>query len=799
MSEVKDDTVSLKIDGKEVKANPGSSIIEAADEAGIFIPRFCYHKKLSIAANCRMCLVDVENARKPTPACATPVSEGMVIRTKSEKTRAYQKTVMEFLLINHPLDCPICDQGGQCELQDMAMGYGKGRSQYTYSKRVVSDPDIGPLIATDLTRCIHCTRCVRFGVEISGQKDFGMTHRGEHAKIATAVGHMATSELSGNVIDLCPVGALTSKPGRYKGRPWEMHQHATISPFDAMGANVYAHIDFGKIQHVVPRENESINEIWLADRDRFAYVGNDHPDRIEKPMIKYNGQWEEVSWEEALTAVQKQVQKTVNDQSKGELGAILGYSNTTEVYYLMQKICRTLGSSHIDYRIRQQDFDSSVSPHMPIVNVPLDQVSQADFIWVIGSDLRQEVPLMHQKIRAAQLDGAKVSLLNLSAYDEKFACDRWIVDYQQWPLSLLEVLAHLITLKEVDKELSLQIQTLWAGRTIGKSAKAIAKALIKAKNPMIFSGHLMSRHPQASKLQAFFHLILNIAGAKGGQITEGGNSAGAWLAGAFPQSKFSKQTQEGGWNALQMLSNPTLLKTCFLVDIEPHLDTLWGRKTIENLAQVEGVIALASYQSEALKACADIILPVASHYETSGSMINMAGQWQSFKGVKRPVGESRPCWKVLRVIANMLELPGFDYDDTQQVLQDVKAHLEDVQVVPQTIDLPKSMEELEPGLIRVPVVPLYSTHAVVRHAHPLQNTYQAIKAQQAIVSKGLAKKLGCQSGDCIEIQQGEGRCELTLYIDPLMSDQCIVVPFGSIKTQSLNILHDNILVKKVNG
>jgi NADH-quinone oxidoreductase subunit G len=398
--------VEIELDGKKVEILEGSMIMHAADKAGTYIPHFCYHKKLSIAANCRMCLVDVEKAPKPMPACATPVTQGMIVRTKSDKAIKAQKSVMEFLLINHPLDCPICDQGGECQLQDLAVGYGGSSSRYEEEKRVVFHKDIGPLVSMEeMSRCIHCTRCVRFGQEVAGIMELGMSHRGEHAEIETFVGAAVDSELSGNMIDICPVGALTSKPFRYSARTWELSRRKSVSPHDSTGANLIVQVKNNKVMRVVPFENEAVNECWIADRDRFSYEALNGEDRLTSPMIKQGSEWKAVDWQTALEYVANGLNQIKANHGAASIGALVSPHSTLEELYLAAGLMKGLGSANIDYRLRNAEFESA--PGVRWLGASIASLSNVQRVLVVGSNLRKDHPLFAHSSSRAQRRGSQ--------------------------------------------------------------------------------------------------------------------------------------------------------------------------------------------------------------------------------------------------------------------------------------------------------------------------------------------------------------------------------------------------------
>ena len=649
--------VEIEIDGKVLEAEPGSMIIEAADKAGIYIPRFCYHKKLSVAANCRMCLVDVEKAPKPLPACATPVMAGMKVSTCSEKAKDAQRSVMEFLLINHPLDCPICDQGGECELQDLSLGYGKDISRYSEGKRSVDDNNLGSLIATEMTRCIHCTRCVRFGQEIAGIKELGMTGRGEHARITTYIEHSLTSEISGNIIDLCPVGALTSKPYRFTARAWELNQHASIAPHDCLGSNIYVHTLRQQIMRVGPRENDSINETWLSDRDRFSYLGLNSDARLTKPMIKVDNEWQETDWQTALTKVTASLHQIVEQHGGEQMAAIMSPSSTAEEFYLLQKIMRGLGSNNIDHRLHQIDCrDDNYLGLFPKLEIPLQAIEKQNAIFLVGSNIKREQPLAWHRLRKASLAGTNVSSLNAVNYDVRFNQQTQIVT------SPVNFLTNLLGIAKALSELnsvSLPAETKALLQDINSSNEqsAIASTLHSAEQGLILLGAIAHNHPQAAALRQVTNLIAHLSNTKLGYLTEGANSAGAWLAGAIPHRESAGEAVSNGLSVNKAFEKQ--LKAYLLFNIEPQLDCVDTHQAENALKNAECVVAFSPFKTNSLLKYADIILPMAAFAETSGTFINVEGHWQSFAAANPAPGETRPAWKILRVLGNFLHLAGF--------------------------------------------------------------------------------------------------------------------------------------------
>ncbi|HSM29537.1 MAG TPA: NADH-quinone oxidoreductase subunit NuoG [Woeseiaceae bacterium] len=715
-----DDIVNIEVDGKPVEARKGQMIIEATDAIGAYIPRFCYHEKLSIAANCRMCLVEVEKAPKPLPACATPIADGMKIFTKSPYAIAAQKATMEFLLINHPLDCPICDQGGECELQDLAMGYGRDVSRYNAGKRVVKDKNIGPLVSTDMTRCIHCTRCVRFGEEIAGIPLLGTTGRGENMKIGTYIEQSVDHELSGNIIDLCPVGALNNKPYRYSARAWEMTQRATVSPHDCVGSNMYAHVLRGTVKRIVPRENESINETWLADRDRFSYEAIYSEDRLTAPRIKHAGEWRDIDWEEALTTVADAIKKAAADR----IGILAAPWITAEEAHLLSGIAAYVGTSNIDYRIRQRDFsDQDNDPVCPSLGCDIADVEKQGAILVIGSNIREEAPILAHRVRKAALAGADVSFIN--SREHKYFFD---VANSLSGGGLVELLAG-VAVAACEKSLPAAVQALCEGVTPGPDHEKIAASLKNANKALVMLGNVAGRHRALSAVRALAAAIAAATGATFGSVSEGPNSAGAALAGVLPHRGLGGvRRAEPGLHAGDMPG--AALDVLMLVNVEPDADILATDDAVDKIKAQNFTVALTPFASESLLEAADLLLPIGTFAESSGTYVNAAGTWQSFPGVANPVGEARPAWKVLRVIGNLLDAPGFEYVTSEEVLAELREQLGDVRPdnsyagsapisCPDGADAPGGDID----------IPLYSVDPVVRRAKALQLTDAARRAR----------------------------------------------------------------------
>ena len=682
-----DDIVNIEVDGKPVEARKGQMVIEATDAVGAYVPRFCYHEKLSIAANCRMCLVEVEKAPKPLPACATPVGEGMKVFTKSPKAIAAQKATMEFLLINHPLDCPICDQGGECELQDLAIGYGRDVSRYNDGKRVVKDKNIGPLVSTDMTRCIHCTRCVRFGEEITGMPQLGTTERGENMKISTYIETSVDHELSANIIDLCPVGALNNKPYRYSARAWEMVQQATISPHDCVGSNMYAHVLRGTVKRIVPRENESINETWLADRDRFSYEAIYSSDRLRAPQIKESGEWRELDWEEALNVAAEHLK----DADADKVGMLASPSITVEEGHLLARLADHIGTANIDHRIERRDFsDQDNDPVFPWLGCDIADIEQYDAIFVVGSNLRREAPILAHRVRKAALAGASVSFASSEEHEYFFDVDNYLSG-----AGLVELLS-------------------------GDGSDQIVAGLKKAGNSLVLLGNIAARHAAFSTVRALAANIADATNSTLGMLSPGANSAGAHLAGVLP-------TAGKGLHAGSMLDES--LDAVVLVNIEPDTDLIAVDNAVSKLANQNFVVALTPFVSDALLEAADLLLPIGTFAETSGTYVNVAGTWQSFMGIAKPVGEARPAWKVLRVLGTLLKADGFDYVTSEDVRNEIVAELGDIEPAVYSGKTKPAKTNGEDAPAAEVDTPIYSVDGLVRRATALQLTTEAREAR----------------------------------------------------------------------
>ena len=698
--------VEIELDGQKVEVPPGSMVMHAAEKAGTYIPHFCYHKKLSIAANCRMCLVEVEKAPKPMPACATPVTMGMVVRTKSDKAIKAQQSVMEFLLINHPLDCPICDQGGECQLQDLAVGYGASKSRYEEEKRVVFHKDVGPLVSMEeMSRCIHCTRCVRFGQEIAGVMELGMSHRGEHAEIETFVGQSVDSELSGNMIDICPVGALTSKPFRYQARTWELSRRKSVSPHDATGANLIVQVKNHRVMRVVPLENDAVNECWIADRDRYSYEALNGEDRLTQPMLKQGGEWKTVDWQTALEYVANGLKQVKADHGASAIGLLASPHSTVEELALAGALVRGLGSENIDSRLRAADFSNvGAAGTARWLGRSLASLSTVQRVLVVGSNLRKDQPLMAQRLRQAVRHGAQLSALVAQPIDWAMRVQQTLVaPSAQWVMALAGVAAAVAEAQGVAAPVS---------ATPSEADRAIAKSLIGGEDKAILLGNAAAHHEKASSLLALAQWIGEHTGATVGYLGEAANSVGAQLVRAVPG--------QGGQNASQMLRGG--LKAAVLLGVEPGLDSAAGG---QGLVGAEMVVTLSAFKTN--MDVSDVLLPIAPFTETSGSFVNTEGRLQSFHAVVRPLGEARPAWKVLRVLGNLLGLSGFDADSSQAVLASALPGVRVGEVVDSArlSNAVASAIDTQAATLEPCVAPIYQLDGLVRRASSLQLTADA--------------------------------------------------------------------------
>jgi len=702
----------ITLDGQKVEIADGSMVMHAAEKVGTYIPHFCYHKKLSIAANCRMCLVDVEKAPKPMPACATPVTNGMVVQTRSDKAIKAQQSVMEFLLINHPLDCPICDQGGECQLQDLAVGYGGSSSRYEEEKRVVAHKDVGPLISMEeMSRCIHCTRCVRFGQEVAGVMELGMIHRGEHSEITTILGDTVDSEVSGNMIDLCPVGALTSKPFRYQARNWELSRRKSVSPHDSTGANLIVQVKNNQVLRVLPLENEAVNECWLADRDRFSYEALNTDERLTAPMIKQGGEWATVDWQTALEYVANGLKQIKGDHGPERIGALVSPHSTVEELFLAAQLMRGLGSENIDYRLRNAQFTPFEGVRW--LGTSIASLGDLQGALFIGSNLRKDHPLFSLRVRAAVRKGAAIARIHDEANDWAMSlAASQVVPAGQWA----QALADVATAVAAEKGSQAPVQG-----NATDLAKSIARTLLKGERKAILLGNAAAHHANASSLLALAQWIAEQTGATVGYLTEAANTVGAQLVGALPG--------DGGLNAGQMLAGG--LKAVLLLNTEPEFDSAAGAKAAAALGQAEMVVTLSPFKANL--EFSDVLLPIAPFSETPGTFVNAEGRVQSFHAVVKPLGETRPAWKVLRVVANLLGLPGFSYETAGEVLAAARGEADMAQAFVQGSKLSNATRariDLDVAAGKPVTAAIYQLDGIVRRSPPLQLTADGVVARK---------------------------------------------------------------------
>ncbi|EPZ17033.1 NADH dehydrogenase subunit G [Thauera terpenica 58Eu] len=778
--------LEIEIDGKQIQVNDGSTVMDAAAAAGTYIPHFCYHKKLSIAANCRMCLVQVEKAPKPLPACATPVTNGMKVWTHSELAVKAQKGVMEFLLINHPLDCPICDQGGECQLQDLAVGYGASGSRYQEEKRVVFNKNLGSLVATDMTRCIHCTRCVRFTTEIAGEMELGQAFRGEFAEIMPFIEKTVDSELSGNIIDLCPVGALTSKPFRFAARTWELSRRRTVSPHDALGSNLIVQTKHDVVKRVLPFENEEINECWLSDKDRFSYEALNSDERLSAPMIKQGGEWQRVDWQSALEFVATGLRGIAKDHGGASIGMLASPHSTLEELYLLQKLARGLESQNVDFRLRQVDFRADGKrAGAPWLGMPIAGVKDLNRLLVIGSFLRKDAPLLAQRVRQAAKKGLQVSAIGPNAEDWLLPVKhRALVAPSSMVATLAQVLAALVAEKGLEPSPAL------AGKLpehIEDEARAIALSLASGRQVAVWLGNLAVQHGRGSELQTLAQEIARLTGGSFGFIGEAANSVGGYLAGAIPGAD--------GLNAAAMIEQAR--KAYVVMGAEPAFDFANPSATTAAMQTAQLVVGLTAFDSASLRGVADVMLPIAPFSETSGTYVNCEGRAQSFVAVARPQGETRPAWKVLRVLGNLLALDGFSQSDSEAVRDEIlsadfASQLNNgVEGVVVSIATASSA-----ALERVTDVPIHFSDPLVRRAEALQKTRDAA-APSARISPATMEALGVAAGDRVRVAQGAATAELIVQADPGLAAGCVRIAAAHVSTSKLGGMSGDLSVERV--
>ncbi|MEO6363441.1 MAG: NADH-quinone oxidoreductase subunit NuoG [Caldimonas sp.] len=767
--------IEIELDGAKVSVPEGSMVMHAADQAGTFIPHFCYHKKLTIAANCRMCLVEIEKAPKPMPACATPVTQGMVVRTKSDKALNAQQGVMEFLLINHPLDCPICDQGGECLLQDLAVGYGASASRYSEDKRVVYPKEVGPLLnLQEMNRCIHCTRCVRFGIEVAGVMELGMINRGEHSEITTVAGDTVDSELSGNMIDLCPVGAITSKPFRYQARPWELSRRKSVSPHDSTGANLIVQVRNNKVMRVLPFENEAVNECWLADRDRFSYEALNTSERLAVPMIRQGGAWQAVGWTAALDYVSRGLTQIAVEHGAQSIGALASPTASVEELHLLAKLVRGLGSDNVDFRLREA-APAPAGSALRWLGMPIGDLSELQRVLVVGSFLRKDHPLFAQRLRQAAKKGARVMSVHAVRDDWLMPMGASIAVAPSLWLQALQGIASALGDRAAGA----------AGDAPSDEARAIAAALQSGERKAVLLGNAVAQHPDAAEIERLARAIAAQTGATFGWLVDGGNAVGAQLVGASPRN--------GGADAAKMLGTGSPLKACVLLGVEPALDAADPVAARAALSGAEMVVSLTCFKPMAGDESADVLLPIAPFTETSGTSVNAEGRVQGYHGVVKAQGDARPAWKVLRVLGNLLGLAGFAFETSDEVraeaLGDVTTIAGRLAAAPAAAT-PASREPRPTAVAvtgafeRIADVPIYATDAIVRRSTPLQLTADARPPAIGVPSE-LAAERGIANGMAVRVTSAAGSVVLPARVDPSLASNVLRVPAAHPATEAL--------------
>ena len=781
--------ITIEVNGRKLEAEEGSTIIEVADQAGIYIPRFCYHEKLSIAANCRMCLVEVENAPKALPACATPIGEGMVIRTNSNSAVAAQQDTMEFLLINHPLDCPICDQGGECPLQDQALGYGSGVSRFDETKRSVEDRDIGPLIATEMTRCIHCTRCVRFGQEVAGIMEFGAIGRGEDMKISTFMGNAVNSEVSGNVIDLCPVGALTSKPYRFTARSWELRKHNAISPHDCLGSNLEIHEVHGAVKRVLPRNNAAVNECWLSDRDRYSYEAANSDDRLTLPLVRKGGSFHEADWSEALKTAANALQRIQKVSGGSSIGSLCTPTATLEEFFLLQKVLRGLGSTNIDHRLRQQDFrDDTRAPVFPGSQTAMENIQDLNAVLLVGCNIRKELPLIALRLRKMVQNGGRVATLNSIQYDFNFPVAH---ESAVLPRDLPGKFAQLarILAERIEKKLPDWISILAGNDDADPALTGVADMLLSGDGDnLIVLGQVSSNDRNAALLRRLAFWVADVSDSRTALLPDA-NSAAAWLAGCVShRDPNGLSVTEPGLDPRAMVR--AHLKAYILYGIEADCDYAEPYQLKESLNDAEFVLSFSCFRS-AVPPQADVVLPLAIFTEIAGTYVNLEGRFQSSTPAVLPKGQARPGWKILRVLGNLLDLDGFDYVSVEEVTQEVEVpelnaldlRYADTEEHEKVIEEPEKADG-DSALCLAMDVPIYATDPIVRRAPALQATIDA-GPPMVHIGAGVLSDLGLSEGSRVRVNGQNGSVTLPLKIDQRVPVGTVYIPGGYAETAVL--------------
>lgn len=783
--------LEIEIDGKQLQVADGSTVMEAAATVGAYVPHFCYHKKLSIAANCRMCLVQVEKAPKPLPACATPVTNGMKVWTHSEQAVKAQKGVMEFLLINHPLDCPVCDQGGECQLQDLSVGYGGAQSRYEEEKRVVGNKNLGPLVSTDMTRCINCTRCVRFTTEIAGLMELGQAFRGEHAEIMPFVEKTVDSELSGNIIDLCPVGALTSKPFRFAARAWEMSRRKSISPHDSLGSNLIVQVKHDVVKRVLPLENEAVNECWLSDKDRFSYEGLNGDDRLTRPMVKQGGSWIETDWQTAMDYVVRGLKGIRSEHGAESIGALASPHSTLEELFLLQSVVRGLGSGNVDFRFRQSDFSADGRlKGAPWLGMPVADIAGLDRLFVVGSFFRKDHPLVAQRVRQAVKKGLKVSALNPAFDDWQFAVQNQVcVAPSEMSAALAKVAKALV--EQAGATLGPEFQAVVDSVQVDDAALAIARSLGSGRRVAVWIGNYAVQHQDGVSLHALAAEVARLCGGRFGVLGEAANSVGGYVAGAVPFGEVS------GKNASEMLASP--LKAYMLLGLEPEFDLRDAVGAQKAFGAAEMVVMLTPFKQQHALEYADVMLPVSPFTETGGAFVNCEGRVQSFHPVVKNAGDSRPGWKVLRVLGEALGLSGFGYENVESVRAQVLGAAGSLDS--SRLDNGLAFDQLSlaakpQGLQRVADIPIHFADPLVRRSAPLQAAKDSEQPQARMCAATL-KAVGCGAGDRVIVRSASGTATVSVVEDEGVAEGCVRLAGAHSSTWGLGSLGGEVSVERI--
>ena len=788
--------MKIKLNNKECSFNQGETLIQVADRNGIHIPRFCYHDKLSIAANCRMCLVEQSGVGKPQPACSTPAQENQEYFTKSFLAENSQKNTMEFLLINHPLDCPVCDQAGMCELQDQALMHGRVKSRYVQEKRVVLDYKIGPLIKTNMTRCIHCTRCVRFGEEIAGIKEFGAIGRGESMEIRTYLTSAINSPMSGNMIDLCPVGALNAAPSHMKGRTWELEEVKHISSHDCVGSNMNLHILDNDVFRVVPHENEKINEVWISDRDRFSYEAINHSDRVKKPIAKINGRHVEVEWEQAFEIIYEKINKAKFNKSAGFISA----NSTVEEQYLFQKWLREININNVDHRVAQNKFDYEDNIIFPKIDINIEEIENIKSILLLDSNITHEQPILSHKIRKAYLKDAKIN--SIHSYNYNFNFDIYnsiLTNPNKLSETLIDIIEYLTVITVNDKSLNKFI--LPDG--IKKKFRGLSnKKIIEISNDLltneslIILGSNLKNHQDYSLLKILTNIISVLTKSNKAFLGENSNEAGAYLTGCLPnKSEGLKQVKDSGLNIYDSIKNNM---DCYIIYNVDLIDFYYYSELKKSLEEAKFVLGFQSFVTEEDKNYYDVILPLATIFESPGTFINIEGQWQSFVQACKPHFDSKEGWKILTKLRSIFGANITNSLDYIDILNEVDSSVRDYSSLEnfEFKDFNIKNHSQNGSLIRSGGSSSYYGDNIVRRANSL-NKVTLSKNSICVNSKTLEQNNIDTSKNKVLVKQGEKSLLAELVVDDNVSDDCIYIINSNKEHYELGKQYEPIIIENV--